>query len=77
MWTKKKKKKKKKKVFEFVSTTWIKKSDWQKIRSGHGILIYSAWQGLSCPEDRLRRIFADYHGMIFANSPRYSLELSC
>ena len=35
----------------FVLDMWIsvknriKKSDWLEIRSGHGILIYSAWQG--------------------------------
>ena len=34
-------------VFEFVSTVWIKYSAWLKIRSGHGILIYSTGQGLS------------------------------
>ena len=33
-------------VCEFIATTWIKPSDWLKIRSGHGILIYSTWQGL-------------------------------
>ena len=31
---------------EFIATIWIKLSDWLKIRSGSGILIYSAWQGL-------------------------------
>ena len=35
-------------VFEFISTTWIKQSDWLKIRNGHGILIYSAGQRLIC-----------------------------
>ena len=34
-------------VFEFISTTWIKQSDWLKIGNGHGILIYSAGQGLT------------------------------
>ena len=34
-------------VCEFVSTNWIKLSDWLKILSRHGILIYSAGQGLS------------------------------
>ena len=34
-------------VCKFVSTTWIKYSDWLKIRSGCGILIYSAWKGLT------------------------------
>ena len=33
-------------VSEFISTIWIFESDWLKIGSGHGILIYSAWQGL-------------------------------
>ena len=33
-------------VCEFLSTIWIKSSDWLKIRNGRGILIYSAWQGL-------------------------------
>ena len=31
---------------EFVLTTWIKSYNWLKIRSGRGILIYSAEQGL-------------------------------
>ena len=35
------------KVFEFISTIWIKYSDWLKIRNGRGILVYSAGQGLS------------------------------
>ena len=29
-------------VCEFISTIWIKQSDWLTIRSGRGILIYSA-----------------------------------
>ena len=33
-------------VCEFIATIWIKWSDWLKIRSGSGILIYSAGQGL-------------------------------
>ena len=33
-------------VYEFISKTLIKKSDWLKIRSGHGIMIYLARQGL-------------------------------
>ena len=33
-------------VCEFVSTILIKSYDWLKTRSGHGILIYSAWQWL-------------------------------
>ena len=33
-------------VCEFISAVWIKESDWLTIRSGCGILIYSAWQGL-------------------------------
>ena len=36
-------------VFEFISTTWIKQSDWLKIGNGRGILIYSAGQGLTTP----------------------------
>ena len=31
---------------EFIATIRIKHSDWLKVRSGRGILIYSAWQGL-------------------------------
>ena len=42
-------------VFEFVSTTWMKLSDWLKIRSGCGILIYSArvkiWRSILLPVD--------------------------
>ena len=33
--------------YDFMSTMWIKESDWLKIRSGRGILIYSAWQELN------------------------------
>ena len=33
-------------VCEFLSTIWIKWSDWLKIRNGCGIIIYSAGQGL-------------------------------
>ena len=36
-------------VFKFISTAWIKQSDWLKIENAHGILIYSAGQGLRCP----------------------------
>ena len=32
---------------EFISTIWIKESDWLTIRSRRGILIYSAWQVLN------------------------------
>ena len=35
------------KYINFISTIRIKWSDWLKIRSGCGILIYSAWQGLN------------------------------
>ena len=34
-------------VCEFMSTIWIKESDWLTIRRWCGILIYSAWQGLT------------------------------
>ena len=34
-------------VCEFIANIWIKQSDWLKIRSRRGILIYSAWQGLN------------------------------
>ena len=34
-------------VYEFISTIWIKLHDRLKIRSGRGILIYSAGQGLT------------------------------
>ena len=41
-------------VCEFISTIWIKESDWLTIRSGCGILILSAGQGLSqSSEDRI------------------------
>ena len=33
-------------VCDFVSTTWIKQSDWLIVSSRCGILIYSACQGL-------------------------------
>ena len=35
------------KVCELIVTIWIKESDWLKIRSRRGILIYSAGQGLT------------------------------
>ena len=34
-------------ICEFISTTWIKQSNWLMIRSGLGILIYSSWQGFT------------------------------
>ena len=34
-------------ICEFLSKTQIKYSGWLEIRSGRGILIYSAWQGLN------------------------------
>ena len=34
-------------VCKFIATIWIKRRDWLKIRSGRGILISSAGQGLS------------------------------
>ena len=37
-------------VVQFISTVWIKKSDWLTIRSGSGILINSEWQGLICKQ---------------------------
>ena len=40
-------------VGKFVSTTCIKQSDWQAVRSGCGILIYSAWQGLKNTEKKI------------------------
>ena len=36
-------------VCKFISTTWIKQSDWLKIGSGRDSLIYSAWQGIWFP----------------------------
>ena len=33
-------------VCKFITSIWIKQPDWLKIRSGCGILIYSAGQGL-------------------------------
>ena len=40
---------------EFVSTTWIQQSDWLKIRSRCGNLIYLAWQGLRCLKVKSKR----------------------
>ena len=40
-------------VCNSIPTIWIKQSDWLKIRSGRGILIYSAWQGLTDPRDTI------------------------
>ena len=34
-------------VCDFISIIWINELDWLTIRTGRGILIYSAWQGLS------------------------------
>ena len=41
-------------VYEFMSTIWIKESDWLKIRNGRGILIYSAGQGLNNVEREVK-----------------------
>ena len=46
-------------VCEFISTIWIKESDWLTIRSGRSILNYSAWQGLS--PRWLSHSFADWN----------------
>ena len=43
-----------------MATIWIKKSDWLKIRSGRGILIYSAGQGL-----RGQDIFKKFSAILF------------
>ena len=37
-------------VCEFISIIWIKESDWLTIKTGRGILICSAWQGLNEPD---------------------------
>ena len=47
-------------VCVFIATIQIKKSDWLKIRSGRGILIYSAGQGL-----RNNYTFAFYTVLLF------------
>ena len=39
-------------VCEVALTTWIKHSNWLRIRYGHGILIYSACQGLKNKDGR-------------------------
>ena len=39
--------------YEFISTIWIKLSDWLKIWSGRVILMYSAWQGLISPSNQV------------------------
>ena len=33
------------KLCQFASTTWVNETDWLKITSGRGILIYLAWHG--------------------------------
>ena len=50
-------------VCEFISTIWIKQSDWLTIRNGHGILIYSAWWGLML--SMLCNFFSSGHFEIF------------
>ena len=55
-------------VCEFISTIWIKESDWLTTISGCGILIYSAWQGLTvtiCETLYFLLIFGDQFGLHF------------
>ena len=47
-------------VCEFIATIRIKWSDWLKIRSGCGILIYSAGQGLIINVDNLWKYNTSY-----------------
>ena len=43
-----------------MASIWIEESDWLKIRNGHGILIYSAGQGLIlCSETA--SVFTKFH----------------
>ena len=51
------------KYVNFYQKIQIKYSDWLEIRSGHGILIYSAWQGLML--STLGIIFSRRHFEIF------------
>ena len=57
-------------VGEFISTFWIKTADWLMIRSGRGILIYSAWQGLKA---KLEHVFK-WQSMIWP-WPRQKVKL--
>ena len=43
-------------VYEFISTIWIKESDWLKIWKGFGFLIYSAGQVLTSSAQSLVRV---------------------
>ena len=54
-------------VCEFISTIWIKWSDWLKIGSGHGILNYSAGQGL-----RVKLWYSYRYKLHFLHSPAVS-----
>ena len=38
-------------LFVIKYVNFYQKSDWLEIRSGHGLLIYSAWQGLKSYQD--------------------------
>ena len=48
-------------VCEFIATIRIKVSDWLKIKSGRGILIYSAGQGLTNRENSRQTIGLKIH----------------
>ena len=58
-------------------TNWIKQSDWLKIRSGRGVFVYSAWQGLIINPQLMQMILIgwciikpDYHYHIFGMKTR-------
>ena len=61
-----------------LSKTWIKLSDWLKIRSGHGILIYSAWQGLITMKGSMynnRSLWLKYVWKHFIQYLMYSIQV--
>ena len=63
-------------VCEFIATIQIKQSDWLKIRSGCGILIYSAGQGLSFASNSLQvkwKLMVQPHAINFNNSTEFQM----
>ena len=53
-------------VCEFIATIQIKHSDWLKIRSRRGILIYSAWEGLRWYADAFNYVcYCIFHFLSF------------
>ena len=64
------------KVCELKTTIQIKQSDWLKIRSGHGILIYSAWQELKEVKYQILSILKFMYNKAEQNTKRVCVPLN-